>query len=83
MGNQCYAHIVRTLGLPASTVEEGVESFVQAIISLGKELNIHMNIAGQGIKQETFESVVDVLSESAFEDQCKTTNPKLRIKRSI
>ena len=50
---------------------------MQAIISLGKELNINMSIAGQGVKQEAFEKVVDVLSERAFEDQCTPANPKL------
>ncbi|WP_420985317.1 bifunctional acetaldehyde-CoA/alcohol dehydrogenase [Bacillus toyonensis] len=77
VADERYAHIARTLGLPASTVEEGVESLVQAIISLGKELNINMSIAGQGVKQEVFENVVDVLSERAFEDQCTPANPKL------
>ncbi|MGN4729947.1 bifunctional acetaldehyde-CoA/alcohol dehydrogenase [Bacillus cereus group sp. MYBK181-1] len=77
VADERYAYIARTLGLPASTVEEGVESLVQAIISLGKELNINMSIAGQGVKQEEFENVVDVLSERAFEDQCTPANPKL------
>ncbi|MEH7786390.1 bifunctional acetaldehyde-CoA/alcohol dehydrogenase, partial [Bacillus thuringiensis] len=44
VADERYAYIARTLGLPASTVEEGVESLVQAIISLGKELNINMSI---------------------------------------
>lgn len=77
VADERYAYIARTLGLPAITVEEGVESLVQAIISLGKELNINMSIAGQGVKQEAFENVVDVLSERAFEDQCTPANPKL------
>ncbi|EPC8411163.1 bifunctional acetaldehyde-CoA/alcohol dehydrogenase [Bacillus thuringiensis] len=77
VADERYAYIARTLGLPASTVEEGVESLVQAIISLGKELNINMSVAGQGVKQEAFENVVDVLSERAFEDQCTPANPKL------
>ncbi|MDA2074078.1 bifunctional acetaldehyde-CoA/alcohol dehydrogenase [Bacillus cereus] len=77
VADERYAYIARTLGLPASTVEEGVESLVQAIISLGKKLNINMSIAGQGVKQEAFENVVDVLSERAFEDQCTPANPKL------
>ncbi|PEF48848.1 MULTISPECIES: bifunctional acetaldehyde-CoA/alcohol dehydrogenase [Bacillus cereus group] len=77
VADERYAYIARTLGLPASTVEEGVESLVQAIISLGKELNINMSIAGQGVKQEAFDNVVDVLSERAFEDQCTPANPKL------
>lgn len=77
MADERYTLIARTLGLPASTVEEGVKSFVQAIISLGKELNINMNIAGPGVKQEAFENVVDVLPERAFGDQCTSANPKL------
>ncbi|MBJ7961158.1 bifunctional acetaldehyde-CoA/alcohol dehydrogenase [Bacillus cereus group sp. N28] len=77
VADERYADIARALGLPASTVEEGVESLVQAIISLGKELNINMSIAGQGVRQEAFENVVDVLSERAFEDQCTPANPKL------
>ncbi|WP_144495820.1 bifunctional acetaldehyde-CoA/alcohol dehydrogenase [Bacillus thuringiensis] len=77
VADERYAYIARTLGLPASTVEEGVESLVQAIISLGKELNINMSIAGQGVKQEAFDNVLDVLSERAFEDQCTPANPKL------
>ncbi|PER58894.1 bifunctional acetaldehyde-CoA/alcohol dehydrogenase [Bacillus thuringiensis] len=77
VADERYAYIARTLGLPASTVEEGIESLVQAIISLGKELNINMSIAGQGVKQEAFDNVVDVLSERAFEDQCTPANPKL------
>ncbi|MDA2627192.1 bifunctional acetaldehyde-CoA/alcohol dehydrogenase [Bacillus cereus] len=77
VADERYAYIARTLGLSASTVEEGVESLVQAIISLGKELNINMSIAGQGVKQEAFDNVLDVLSERAFEDQCTPANPKL------
>ena len=77
VADERYAHIARMLGLPASTVEEGVESLVQAIIALGKELNINMSIAGQSVEQEVFEEVVGTLAERAFEDQCTTANPKL------
>ncbi|PDY01072.1 bifunctional acetaldehyde-CoA/alcohol dehydrogenase [Bacillus pseudomycoides] len=77
VADERYAHIARMLGLKARTVEEGVESLVQAIIALGKELNINMSVAGQGIEKEAFEAVVDILSERAFEDQCTTANPKL------
>ena len=54
-----------------------MESLVQAIIELGKSLNINMSIAGQGVDKEQFEEVVGVLAERAFEDQCTTANPKL------
>ncbi|WLR42449.1 bifunctional acetaldehyde-CoA/alcohol dehydrogenase [Bacillus carboniphilus] len=72
-----YAEIARMLGLPSSTTEEGVESLVQAVIKLGKELNIPMSIKENGVTKEAFEAKVDELAELAFEDQCTPANPKL------
>lgn len=72
-----YAEIARTLGLPASTTEEGVESLVQAIIKLAKELNVPMSLEANNIDKEEFERKVDYLADRAFEDQCTTANPKL------
>jgi acetaldehyde dehydrogenase/alcohol dehydrogenase len=72
-----YAEIARLLGLKASTTEEGVESLVQAIIKLAKELNIEMSIKAQGVDQKAFEEKVDYLADRAFEDQCTPANPKL------
>ncbi len=77
VADERYAQIARMLGLPASSAAEGVESLVQAIIVLGKSLNINMSIAGQGVDKEQFAEVVGVLAERAFEDQCTTANPKL------
>ncbi|MCP8968476.1 bifunctional acetaldehyde-CoA/alcohol dehydrogenase [Ectobacillus ponti] len=77
VADERYAQIARLLGLPARTTEEGVNSLVQAVISLGKELNIPMSIAAQGVSREEFESKVNFLAERAFEDQCTTANPKL------
>ncbi|PDZ51402.1 bifunctional acetaldehyde-CoA/alcohol dehydrogenase [Bacillus sp. AFS094611] len=77
VADERYAHIARMLGLPASSAAEGVESLVQAIIELGKSLNINMSIAGQGVDKDQFEEVVGLLAERAFEDQCTTANPKL------
>ncbi|WP_449598581.1 bifunctional acetaldehyde-CoA/alcohol dehydrogenase [Niallia sp. Marseille-Q9988] len=72
-----YAELARILGLPANTVEQGVDSFVKAVIRLGKELNIPMSIAAQGVDPKEFEAKVDYLADRAFEDQCTTANPKL------
>ncbi|MFP3122628.1 bifunctional acetaldehyde-CoA/alcohol dehydrogenase [Ectobacillus funiculus] len=77
VADERYAQIARVLGLPARTVEEGVESLVQAIIKLGKELDIPMSIAAQQVNKEMFEGQVMELAERAFEDQCTTANPKL------
>ncbi|KKK33029.1 acetaldehyde dehydrogenase [Mesobacillus campisalis] len=72
-----YAEIAKTLGLPARTTEEGVESLVQAIIKLAQELDIPMSIEANGVEAAEFESKVEYLAERAFEDQCTTANPKL------
>ncbi|MFC0472442.1 bifunctional acetaldehyde-CoA/alcohol dehydrogenase [Halalkalibacter kiskunsagensis] len=72
-----YAEIARVLGLPAATTEEGVESLVQAIIKLAKEMDIPMSIKENGVEEKVFESKVNYLAERAFEDQCTTANPKL------
>ncbi|OIJ21317.1 bifunctional acetaldehyde-CoA/alcohol dehydrogenase [Anaerobacillus alkalidiazotrophicus] len=72
-----YAEIARVLGLPAKTTEEGVESLVQAIIKLAKELEIPMSVEACGINKKDFDAKVDVLADRAFEDQCTTANPKL------
>lgn len=72
-----YAEIARILGLPAFTTEEGVESLVQAIIKLAKELEVPMSLEANNINKVEFESKVDYLADRAFEDQCTTANPKL------
>lgn len=77
VADQRYAEIAKTLGLPARTTEEGVESLIQAIISLAKELDIPMSLKENKVDAAEFESKVDALAERAFEDQCTTANPKL------
>ncbi|MBV7505477.1 bifunctional acetaldehyde-CoA/alcohol dehydrogenase [Bacillus sp. sid0103] len=72
-----YAEIARILGLSANTTEEGVESLIQAIIKLAKELEIPMSLEANNINKVEFENKVDYLADRAFEDQCTTANPKL------
>jgi acetaldehyde dehydrogenase / alcohol dehydrogenase len=78
-----YAEIARMLGLPASTIEEGVESLISAVISLAKELNINMSIEAQGVLEKEFKEKVDYLSDRAFEDQCTTANPKFPLVKEL
>ncbi|WP_407271727.1 bifunctional acetaldehyde-CoA/alcohol dehydrogenase [Radiobacillus sp. PE A8.2] len=77
IADERYAEIAKILGLPARTTEEGVESLVQAIITLAKELEITMSIKGCGVDEKIFEQKVELLADRAFEDQCTTANPKL------
>ncbi len=78
-----YAEIARTLGLPASTTEEGVESLIVAVCNLAKELNINMSIQAQGVSENEFTEKVSYLADRAFEDQCTTANPKLPLVKEL
>ena len=77
IADERYADIARRLGLPCETVEEGVESLVQAIIDLAKGMNVTMSLKDFGVSKEEFDSKVEYLADKAFEDQCTTANPKL------
>lgn len=78
-----YAEIARMLGLPASTVQEGVNSLIKAIRDLMTALNMPHTIAQCGVSREEFEAKVNELAEKAFEDQCTTANPKLPLIRDL
>lgn len=83
IADERYAEIAKCLGLPANTVEEGVESLVQAIIKLAKELDMPMSIKETGVPEKEFNAKVEELAELAFEDQCTTANPKLPLVREL
>ena len=74
---QKFQEIAKALGLPASTPEEGVKSFANAVRNLMKELNMPLTIKELGIDEKTYMAKVDELAYKAFEDQCTTANPRL------
>lgn len=83
IADERYAEISKALDLPASTTQEGVESLIKAIYALAKELNIPMSIKDNGVDKKEFESVVDVMAERAFGDQCTTANPKMPLVKEL
>lgn len=72
-----YQTLAKMLGLPASTVEEGVESFAKACYDLGVQIGIKMNFAEQGLDETIYMNNLEKLGLLAFEDQCTPCNPKL------
>ena len=72
-----YAEIARILGLPANTVEEGVESYAKAVGELGKRVGIKMNFESQGLNRDEYMASVEKLSYLAYEDQCSPANPRV------
>jgi len=72
-----YAEIARILGLPCTTIEEGVESYAKACGELGRKVGIKMNFESQGLDRETWMNATEKLSYLAYEDQCSPANPRV------
>ena len=72
-----YAELAKILGLPCSTVEEGVESYAKACGELGKSLGIKMNFKSQGLDEQAWLSNLEKLAYLAYEDQCSPANPRV------
>lgn len=81
--NEKYANLARLLGLPASTVEEGVESYAKACETLAKEIGIKLSFKEQGIDENDFMEKVEYISYLAFEDQCTPCNPRLALVKDM
>lgn len=76
IADQRYSEIAKLLGLPAETTEEGINSLIEAINKLTKELELPMNIAETGVSKSEFERKINSLAEHAFDDQDTIANPK-------
>ncbi len=83
VADQKYANIAKRVGLKADTVEEGVNSLIEAIKKLNEELNIPKSFKEAGIDETEFLAKVDLLADRAFEDQCTTANPRVPLVSEI
>ena len=76
IAHEKYADIAKKLGLKASTVEEGVNSLIDAVVGLLKEVNEPTSFKECGIDETLFNINLDKVSLRAFDDQCTTANPR-------
>ena len=83
IADEKYAEIAAFLGLPAKTTEEGVQSLINAVIDLMKEVNEPVSFSECGIDEETYMRNIPDIANKAFEDQCTTANPKLPLVKEI
>ena len=72
-----FQQIAQHLGLPASTPEEGVESYAQALEDLRDQLGMPNSFSAQGVSEEAFIGKLDDLAMRAYEDQCAPANPRM------
>lgn len=69
--------IAQMLGLPASTPEEGVESYALAVEALRSKVGIPSSFQAQGVDEQAFVGRLDELAMGAYEDQCAPANPRM------
>ncbi|MCK3655822.1 bifunctional acetaldehyde-CoA/alcohol dehydrogenase [Pasteurellaceae bacterium Macca] len=74
-----YQDIAKMLGLPASTPEEGVESYAKAVHHLAVRCGVEMSLKAQGVEEKAFLDARTELAYHAFEDQCTPANPRLAL----
>jgi acetaldehyde dehydrogenase/alcohol dehydrogenase len=71
-----YAEISRFLGLAGADKDAQLESLIQWIEGLKKELQIPASIREAGVNEAEFLAQVDQLAVDAFDDQCTGANPR-------
>ncbi|MFF1442812.1 bifunctional acetaldehyde-CoA/alcohol dehydrogenase [Streptomyces sp. NPDC058295] len=69
--------IARTLGLPAGTPAEGVESLARAVERLRDAVGIEPSFQSLGIDERTFLDALPQQAMNAYEDQCAPANPRM------
>ncbi len=72
-----FQEIARSLGLPASTPAEGVESYAAAVERLRDAVGIPPSFQAQGVAEQAFIGKLDDLAMRSYEDQCAPANPRM------
>ncbi|MCX5554663.1 bifunctional acetaldehyde-CoA/alcohol dehydrogenase [Streptomyces sp. NBC_00038] len=72
-----FQEIARTLGLPADTPAEGVESLAAAVERLRDAVGIEPSFHALGIDERTFLDALSQQALNAYEDQCAPANPRM------
>ena len=78
-----YAELAKKVGLKAENTQEGVNSLINAIKELNKELGIPQSFKEAGLDEKEFLAKVDMLADRAFEDQCTSANPRVPLVSEI
>ncbi|MDX5567405.1 bifunctional acetaldehyde-CoA/alcohol dehydrogenase [Streptomyces sp. ID05-04B] len=72
-----FQDIARTLGLPAATPAEGVESLAAAVERLRGAVGIEPTFQALGVDEHAFLDALPQQALNAFEDQCAPANPRM------
>ncbi|MFE9041936.1 bifunctional acetaldehyde-CoA/alcohol dehydrogenase [Streptomyces sp. NPDC007818] len=72
-----YQELARTLGLPAATPEEGVESYARAVEELRERCGIPAGFQAAGVDEAAFMEALPRQAMNAYADQCAPANPRM------
>ncbi|MFF0485570.1 bifunctional acetaldehyde-CoA/alcohol dehydrogenase [Streptomyces sp. NPDC004435] len=72
-----YQELARTLGLPAATPEEGVESYARAVEELRERCGIPAGFQAEGVDEAAFMEALPQQAMNAYADQCAPANPRM------
>lgn len=71
-----YQKICQTIGLKCDKKEDAKDVLADAVLKLGKEIGIDMNLCAIIPDEKDFMSKIEELSYLAYEDQCTPANPR-------
>ncbi|MFC9329249.1 bifunctional acetaldehyde-CoA/alcohol dehydrogenase [Kitasatospora sp. NPDC057015] len=72
-----YQDVARTLGLPADSPEQGVESLACAVEGLRDRVGIPRSFKEAGVDEAAFLAALPQQVMNAYEDQCAPANPRM------
>ncbi|MFE6814932.1 bifunctional acetaldehyde-CoA/alcohol dehydrogenase [Streptomyces sp. NPDC057677] len=72
-----FQEIARTLGLPAATPAEGVESYARAVEELRTRCGIPASFREEGVDEAAFLAALPQQAMNAYADQCAPANPRM------
>ncbi len=84
--NKCaykYNYLAKSIGLPASSIEEGVSSLIESIKVLSRKLDIPVCIKEMDIDKKEFFDAIENMSQVAMEDACTVGNTRIPTKDDI
>ncbi|MCR2044070.1 1-propanol dehydrogenase PduQ [Anaerosalibacter massiliensis] len=86
LDNTCaykYNDVAKSIGLPASSIEQGVSSLIESIKVLNRKLGIPVCIKEMDIDGKEFFDEIENMSQTAMEDVCTIGNPRKPTKDDI
>ncbi len=83
MAKEKYARAASFLNLKGESLDEKVDSLIDAFKELKKKLDLPTTVIEAGITEKDYREKIDELTYKAFDDQCLLTNPRYPLMSEI